>query len=149
MSTPCSFSIRLALAPRGPTLSSINLLADQRDGPLIDRSSIPCLDCSEVGFAGLMACARVPAMGPEEIRRRGQRVGRVVEISARAVVQDAFGQKLGLADLTMHGAARVGRENSAIDQCQRGVKLIGEKGRPSAVIGESRYSRQRVLVSAL
>src|SRR5215203_7210929 len=85
MSTLCSFSIRQALAPRGPTLSSINLLADQCDGPLIDWSSIPGLDRAEVGFARLIACARAPAMGPEEIRRRGQRVARFVEISAQVI----------------------------------------------------------------
>ena len=67
-------------------LSSVNLLANKRDGPLIDRSSIPCLDSSEIGFAGLVSRARLPAMGPEEICRRGQRVGRGVEISAGAVV---------------------------------------------------------------
>ena len=55
MSTPRSFSLRRALAPRGPTLSSINLLADQRDGPLIDWSSIPGLKRAEVGFARLIA----------------------------------------------------------------------------------------------
>src|SRR2546425_462895 len=61
--------------PRG-ALSSVNLLANKRDGPLIDRSSIPGLDSSEIGFAGLVSRARAPAVCPEEICRRGQSAGR-------------------------------------------------------------------------
>src|SRR5262249_46182397 len=54
-------------------LSSVNLSANKRNGALIDRSSIPCLDSSEIGFAGLVSRARAPAMRPEEICRRGAR----------------------------------------------------------------------------
>jgi hypothetical protein len=59
---------------RLPEVPSPPLLANERDDPLIDRSSIPCLDSSEIGFAGLVPRARLPAIGPEEICRRGQRV---------------------------------------------------------------------------
>src|SRR5712691_7265692 len=72
--------------PRRRALSSVNLLANMRDGLLIDRSSIPCLDSSEIRFAGLVSRARAPAMTLEEICRRGQCVGRGVEISAGTVV---------------------------------------------------------------
>jgi hypothetical protein len=41
----------------------VNLPANNRDGLLIDRSRIPCLDSSEIGFAGLVSRARLPAMG--------------------------------------------------------------------------------------
>src|SRR6266849_1512478 len=72
-------------APRRHALSAIDLLANNRDGPLIDRSSIPCVDSCKIGFAGLVSCARAPAMALEEICRRGQRAGRGVETSAGAV----------------------------------------------------------------
>ena len=128
-------------APRRRALSSVNLLANKRDGPLIDRSGIPCLDSCEIGFAWLVSRARAPAMALEEICRRGQRVGGVVETSAGAVVEDALGQELCMADLTVHGTARAGGEDPAIDQCQSCVKLLGEIGRPTAVIGERSHSR--------
>ena len=72
--------------PRRSAFSAVNLLADNRDGSLIDRSRIPCLDGCEIGFAGLVSRARVPAMLFEEIRGRGERVGCTVEISAGAVI---------------------------------------------------------------
>ncbi len=49
---------------RRGAISSVNLLANERNGALIDRSSIPCLDSSEIGLAGLVSCARAPAMAP-------------------------------------------------------------------------------------
>ena len=88
-------------------------------------------------------------MSSEEICRRGQCAGRGVETSAGAVLEDGLGQELGLADLTMHGAARACRENPAIDQCQSCVELVGEIGRPAAVIGESSHSRESVLIAVL
>ena len=88
--------------------SSIDLATNQRDGLLIDGSGVPGLDRPEIGLAGLIAGARAPAMGSEEIGRRGERVGGDVEIAAGAVVQDALGQELGLADLAVHGAPRAG-----------------------------------------
>src|SRR5215469_13732731 len=114
---------------------SVNLTANKRDGPLINWSSIPCLDSSEIGFPRLVSRTRAPAMGLEEICRRVQRIGRNVEISS-AVVQDVLGQKLCLADFAVHGAARTGREDATIDQCQSCIKLLREIGRPAAVIGE-------------
>ena len=48
----------------------VNLLANNRDSPLIDRSSISCLDRCKIGFAGLVSCAGTPAMGLEEICRQ-------------------------------------------------------------------------------
>ena len=71
-------------APRRIAPSCVNLLPNNRDGTLIDRSSIPCLDGCEIGFAGLVSRACAPAAGLEEIRRRGQRIGRNIEISANA-----------------------------------------------------------------
>src|SRR5215467_3748010 len=53
-----------------------------------------------------------------------------------------------MADLAVHGATRACREDPAIDQCQSCVELLGEIGRPAAVIGESSHSRQSVLVPA-
>src|SRR5882672_12845342 len=87
-------------------------------------------------------------MSLEKICRRGQRVGGVVETSAGAVVQDVLGQELRVADLTVHGAARAGREYPTIDQCQSCIELLGEIGRATAVIGESGYGRQNVLIPA-
>src|SRR3954451_7179729 len=87
-------------------------------------------------------------MALEEICRRGQRAGRGVEISAGAVGQDVLGQELCMADLTVHGAACARREGPAVDQCQSRVELLGEIGRPTAVISESSHSRQSVLISA-
>jgi hypothetical protein len=73
--------------------SAVNPLADERNGPLIDRGGIPSLDRREIGFPRLVARACAPAMGLEEICRRGQGGGSVVEASG-AVVQDALGQEL-------------------------------------------------------
>ena len=81
-----SILVQRPLAPRGSAFPTVNLLANNRDGPLIDRSSIPCLDRCEIGFAGLISRASAPAMALEEIRRRVQRIGRDVEISASAIV---------------------------------------------------------------
>src|SRR5262249_42047133 len=134
--------------PRRRSLSSVNLSTNKRNSALIDRSSVPCLNRSELGFAGLVSRARAPAVGPEEICRRGQRVGRSVETSAGAVVQDALGQELCMADLAVHGATRPCREDAAINQCKGCVELLSEKSRPAAVIGESSHRRQSVLVAA-
>ena len=56
-------------APCGYTLLAIDLLADQRDGLLIDRRRIPGLDRAEIGFARLVSGTRTPAMRLEEIGR--------------------------------------------------------------------------------
>ena len=52
-----------------------------------------------------------------------------------------------MADLAMHGPARRGAEPAAIDELERGDKLLGEIGRPAAVIGERRHGRERVLIA--
>src|SRR5258708_40000690 len=104
-------------APRRATLPAVDLPADDRDGPLIDRSGIPGLDSCKIGFAGLVSGARAPAMALEEICRRAQRAARGIETSG-AVGQDVLGQELGMADLAVHGAAGARREGYAIDQCQ-------------------------------
>src|ERR1700730_14535389 len=53
-----------------------------------------------------------------------------------------------MADLAVHGAAGACREDPAIDQCQSCVELLGEIGRSTAVISESRHRRQSVLIPA-
>ena len=53
-------------APRGHTLSSIDLVADQRDRLLVNRRCIPGLDRTEIGLTGLVSGARAPAMSLEE-----------------------------------------------------------------------------------
>jgi hypothetical protein len=136
------------LASRRCNSSCVNLLASNRDGPLIDRSRIPGLDGREIGLARLVSGASAPAMRLKKICRRGQRIGRNVEISANAIVQDVLGQELGVAHLTVHGAARACREDSAIHQCQSCVELFSEICCPTAVMGESGYSRQNVLIPA-
>jgi hypothetical protein len=67
-------------------LSTVYLSANNRNGLLIDRSSIPCLEGGEIGFARLISGPCAPAMSLEEIRRRGQRVPCDVETPADAVV---------------------------------------------------------------
>src|SRR5260370_4922656 len=91
-------------ASRRDALPSVDLPADDRDGPLIDRSGIPCLDRCKIGFAGLVSGARAPAMALEELCRRAQRAARRVETSG-AVGQDVLRQELGMAALARHGAA--------------------------------------------
>src|SRR5215475_6868534 len=44
---------------------------------------------------------------------------------------------------------RVCREDAAIDQRQRCVKLVGKIGRPTTVVGECSDGRQCVLIAAL
>src|SRR5215207_9555953 len=83
-------------------LSSVNLSGNMRDSPLVNRRSIPSLDSAEIGFARLVSPTSAPAMSPEEISRGSQGVGGVIEIAAGAVVQDALGQELCLADLPVH-----------------------------------------------
>src|SRR5205823_207816 len=58
-------------------------------------------------------------------------------------------QKLRLADLAVHRAARRGREDAAIDQLQRRIELVGEILRAPAIIRKRRDGGERVLVSAL
>src|SRR4051812_3163841 len=132
----------------GLLATAVDLLAHQRDGFLIHACGIPGLDGGKVRLAGLVARAGAPAMGFQEVRGRGQRVGRVFEI-AGAVSQNGFWHELRLADFAMHRAALVRRERAAIDQLQRRVKMLGEIFRAPAVIGERRDRRQHVLVAAL
>jgi hypothetical protein len=63
-------------------------------------------DRYEIGISPLVSRPRAPAMGLEEISRRGQGVRCNVETPADAIVEDVLGQKLCMTDLTMHGAAR-------------------------------------------
>src|ERR1700722_14981834 len=130
------------------SLPAVDLAAHQRDGLLVDLRGIPGLDGREIGLARLVSGTGTPAMGFEEIRGRAERIGGDLEI-AGAVGQDVLGQKLRLADLAMHRAARVAREHAAIDQLQRRVKLVGEIIRPPAVIGERSDRGEHVLVAAL
>jgi hypothetical protein len=58
ISVAAEFAIRSAPPRYG--LSSVNPLANKRDGALIDRSSIPFLDSSKIGFAGLVSCGHAP-----------------------------------------------------------------------------------------
>src|ERR1700694_3201696 len=88
-----------------PSLAAVDLAAHQRDGLLIDTRGIPFLDGREVGLTRLVSSARAPAMRPQKVRGRVQRVGSIVEI-AGAVGQDVLRHKLRLADFAMHGAAR-------------------------------------------
>src|SRR5262245_61955187 len=83
------FVIR-GLAPRRAGLASVDLLADECDGALVDRSGVPGLDGGKIGLAGLISRARAPAMTSEEIRRRGQRAVGRVQISPGPVVEDAL-----------------------------------------------------------
>src|SRR5260221_3986429 len=49
---------------------AIDLPAHDRDGLLIDLCGVPGFDGGEIGFAGLIARAGAPAVGPQRIRRR-------------------------------------------------------------------------------
>src|SRR5438128_4217353 len=114
-------------AYRSPLLAAaVDLAAHQRDRLLINTRGIPGLDGSKIRLARLVARAGAPAMRLQKVRGRGQRVGRVFEI-AGAVGQNGFGHELGLADFAMHGAALGWRECAAIDQLQRGVKVLGAR----------------------
>src|SRR5436305_4296467 len=96
-----------------------------RDRLLVDRRGVPGLDRHEVRLAGLIAGTRLPAMAFEEIRRGVQRIRRDVEIAA-AIGEDVLWQELGLADLAVHRAT-LGRGNdTAIDQLERRIELVGE-----------------------
>src|ERR1700733_2670756 len=95
-------------ASHSPSLPAVDLPAHQRDCLLIDLGRIPFLDRREIRFARLVACARAPAMGFEEIRRGSQRTRRGFEI-ADAIFQHRLGQELRLADLAMHRAALASR----------------------------------------
>src|ERR1700687_3987329 len=133
---------------RRPSLASVDLTAYQRDGALIDLRGIPGLDGCEVGLSRLVSRACAPAVRPQEVRGRVQRIGRVVEI-AGAIGQNVLRQKLRLADFAVHGAVRRRREGTAIDQLQRRIKLLGEVLRAAAIVGERRDRREHVLISAL
>ncbi len=140
--------------PPAPIVTTpVDLLADDGDRLLIDAGGVPALNGGEVGLARLIAGAPDPAMTFQEIRGRGERIGLAVEIDAASAVaigaieQDVLGQKLRLPHLAMHGAARVGAENAAIDQRERRIKLIGEIFGPAAVISERGDRRQRVLIA--
>jgi hypothetical protein len=66
---PDTAAIPSARAGRAP--SAVNLLADKRNRPLIGGRSVPGLDHAKIGFARLVSRARAPAMGAQEICRRG------------------------------------------------------------------------------
>src|SRR4051794_225442 len=84
------FQAAASLAGTTASRPAVDLAPHQRDGALIDRSRIPCLDRREIGLARLIAGAGAPAMGLEEDRRRIQRIGGVIEI-AGAIGQDVLG----------------------------------------------------------
>ena len=52
-----------------------------------------------------------------------------------------------MADLAVHRAARSRRQGSTVDQRQSRVELVGEIGRPPAIIGKRGDSRQSVLIT--
>src|SRR4029077_17720470 len=97
-------SLSLASARRRSALAAVDLAAHEGDGALIDRSGVPRLDGRKIGLAGLISRAGAPAMRPQKVRRRGERVGSDVEI-AGAIGQNVLGHELGLTDLAVHGAA--------------------------------------------
>src|SRR5215210_256260 len=71
----------------GRPFSSIDLSPEKRDGALVNRSSVPRLNSSEIGFTRLITGAGPPAVATQEVGRGGERVASVVESSARAVPQ--------------------------------------------------------------
>src|SRR5262245_14474933 len=87
-----------------PSLPAINLAAHQRDRLLVDAGGVPSLDSGEIRLARLVAGARLPAMGAQEVGGGAQRISRVLEI-AGAIRQDSLRHELRLPDLAMHGAA--------------------------------------------
>src|SRR6516162_8867543 len=101
-----------ACEKRSARTSAVDLLAHDGDGLLVDLRGVPGFDGGEIRLAGLVARAGPPAMGLQEIGRRVQRVGGDVEI-AGAVFQHGLRQKLGLAELAMHGAAGLSRQHVA------------------------------------
>src|SRR6056297_3045248 len=92
----------------------VDLGGHDGDGSLINGRRVPLLDDAEIGLALLVALSRFPPLLAQEIRRRGQRVGLVVEIypavaiGIHAVFQRIARQELRVAQLAMLGAARRG-----------------------------------------
>ena len=99
-------------------------------------------------LAGLVAGTALPAMGLQEVRGGGKRRADIVQVAARAVIQHVLGQELGMADLAVGRAPGVRRQETAIDQGQRGVELVGEVFRTAAIVGERRHRGERVDVAA-
>ena len=116
------------------TIFPVDLSAQDSDGSLINRRSIPRLDRSEIGLAGLVSRAHAPAVGFEEVRCRGERVPDIFQI-ADAVIEDALGEELCVPKLTVHGTSRAGGKHPAVNERHEGVELLGEIGAPTAVVG--------------
>src|SRR6476661_5475865 len=131
-----------------PLPAAIDLTAHDRNRLLVDLCGVPGLDGSEVGFARLIAGAGAPAVRFQEVRGRRKRAGSALEI-ADAIFQHRLRQKLRLTDLAMHRATLTCRYRAALDELQRGIKLIGEIFRPPAVIGERCDRGEHVLVAPL
>src|SRR5260370_39191322 len=92
-------TVRLASCRR-PSLASVDLTAHERDGALIDLRGIPRLDGCEVGLSRLVSCPSAPAVRPQKICGRVQRIGRDVEV-AGAIGQAVLRQKLRLTAFAM------------------------------------------------
>src|SRR3979490_468843 len=104
----------LASARRGRALASVDLPSHECYCLLIHRRGVPRFDGRKVGFSRLVASAGPPAVSPQEIRRRIERIGGNVEI-AGAVGEDVFRHELRLSDLSVNGPAHAGRENAALE----------------------------------
>lgn len=93
-------------------------------------------------------------MALEEIRCRGQRIGAgtdhvdaAVTVAVGAEAHDVARQKLRLADFTMCSTLGLRVQITFGDELERGIELVGEIFRTTAVIGKGRNSRQRMLVA--
>ena len=53
----------------------VDLLADDRDGLLVDTGRVPRLDGPEIGLSRLVATAAFPAIGTQVVGRGRQRIG--------------------------------------------------------------------------
>src|SRR5262249_15452048 len=89
------------------TLSAVDLLAHDSQRPLIDGSGVPGLNGGEIGLADLVARARPPAVAAKKFCGGGECVVGTVEVAADPVLENIFRQKLRVADLTVHRAARL------------------------------------------
>src|SRR6185437_14586405 len=126
------------------------LVREIGNGAGIDLALVPLLDHGEIGRAGLIIFAALPAVAREIIRSRGQDVGYVVQEVAAAIAVatprifvPGRWHELGLAELARPGAAHLlGRKITAIDDPQPIHQLTAEFVGAPAVIGQRRQRTQ-------
>src|ERR1700730_7460592 len=138
---------RLSIAFAGPfqLLAAGEPRREIGNRPRIDVGPVPFLDDGEIGRSWGPGAATLPAITAKEMSGRGQNVGHAMNEIAAAVAVEIDREfkirrrhKLGLADFAGPGAARAGRQVTALNEPQCVHEFRLEHVGAAAIVSERR-----------